>query len=314
MQPFIERTRTGRRLEPVDNAVIHGAGQCDGEFGTYAGLLHETPPEIYMTYLGLDRRRITEWFHWLRHSLDRYEPLRLVPQIGLAMTHDGYPWKRYEHRVAAGEYDAAIEQLCEGLASLERPAFLRLAYEFNGEWNGYCAGPLRAAWIRIWKALRRHGLDDVALVWCYAPDAVATSDHRPFYPGDEYVDWWGIDLFSTWHFVSPKSLRFLDDAERRGFPVMIGESTPRYVGVLEGERCWREWFLPYFDTIRSRPCIRAFCYISWDWAPYPKWSDWGDCRIGENAVVLGHYRRELTKPWYRHASVACAQQKELATA
>ena len=83
---------------------------------------------------------------------------------------------------------------------------------------------------------------------------------------------------------------------------MIGESTPRGVGVHGGEQAWTQWFVPYFSLIRSQSCVKAFCYISWDWSQYPVWSDWGDARIWANQIVLGHYQRELADPLYQHAT------------
>jgi len=96
---------------------------------------------------------------------------------------------------------------------------------------------------------------------------------------------------------------FLKDAEQRSFPVMIGESTPGWVGGVQGgEKTWKEWFVPYFSFIHTQPTVKAFCYISWNWAEYPAWSDWGDARIWVNPVILDHYQRELADPLYHHAT------------
>ncbi|MBD3314420.1 MAG: hypothetical protein GF344_01425 [Chitinivibrionales bacterium] len=302
MSGFVKRSTTKRRLEPEGNVVLHGAGQSPEAFRSYYALLSPTVPCLYMTYIGLGSRNVEDWLLGLDEELRCYKTSP-VPQIGLSMTKDGEPWNHYDQRVATGEFDENIERLCAGLAKLGRPVFIRLGYEFNGEWNGYEPEGFRRSWIRVWNALRRHGLDDVALVWCYAPDAEMTADHRPFYPGDEYVDWWSVDLFSTRDFFSPKVHRFLDEAEERRFPVMIGETAPRYVGVEKGIYSWDQWFQPYFSLIHARPCIKATCYINWNWAMYPQWLDWGDSRIGENHEVLSRYRREMAMPWYGHGSV-----------
>ena len=39
--------------------------------------------------------------------------------------------------VANGTYAAELAQLTEGLLALDRPAYVRVGFEFNGEWNGY---------------------------------------------------------------------------------------------------------------------------------------------------------------------------------
>jgi hypothetical protein len=45
--------------------------------------------------------------------------------------------KGYDGAVAAGLFDAQIDDFVTGLLSLDRPAFVRIGFEFNGEWNDY---------------------------------------------------------------------------------------------------------------------------------------------------------------------------------
>jgi hypothetical protein len=218
----------------------------------------------------------------------------------------------YEQEVADGQLDAQIHALCEGLRLLQRPASIRIGFEFNGPWNGYEPQAYKAAWRRIVSTFRTSGLDEVAAVWCYCPPPSSREhphgrdrDYLAYYPGDDYVDWWSIDLFSAEDFRLDNTQAFLQDAQQHGFPVMIGESTPRWVGgVRAGEETWRSWFAPYFTFIHAWPAIKAFCYISWNWAEYPLWADWGDARIWINKAILQRYRQELADPVYRHAPIA----------
>jgi hypothetical protein len=310
----VPRAAFGRRLEPPGDQVLHGAGQDPAAFRAYFQAVGERKPALYMTYLDL-RADVPAYFRQLLSELEEHHPYRLTPQIGLMMTAGAddahHPEGHYEHEVAAGRYDTQIEALCAGLRSLERPAYLRIGFEFNGPWFGYRPGPYRAAWTRIVAAIRAQPdlADRVAAVWCYCPlpsqreDArYLDRDYAPYYPGDEWVDWWAIDLFSPDNFTMDNTRWFLDDAERAGFPVMIGESTPRRVGgVQAGAVAWDAWFAPYFAFIRRHRVVKAFCYINWDWTAYPVWRDWGDARIQENALVLERYRRELADPLFGHA-------------
>ena len=298
----IRRGDYGKRLEPKGDRVIHGAGQSDEEFRRYFETVGQTKPLVYMSYLGLRGGDPAGFFARLKTRLDAYPSgTFLIPQIGLSMTKDGAPEQHYEHEVAAGKYDAQIEALCRGLRDLGRPAYVRIGYEFNGQWNGYRPETFKAAWVRIVSAIRRHGLDEAAAVWCYAPDG-KDKDYLAYYPGDGYVDWWSIDTFSASHFTATDSLAFVAAADAHGFPVMIGESTPRKVGVGEGARSWSRWFAPYFDFIHSHRSVKGFCYISWDWAGYPQWRDWGNGRIGDNALVRYRWRREIAAPEYLHGA------------
>ncbi|MCD8481759.1 MAG: hypothetical protein LR015_03185 [Verrucomicrobia bacterium] len=279
---------------------MHGAGQCDEAFAHYIHTLGDNrSPRLFMAYMGLkgDITQRLEYF-WNYHT--RYPDLDLIPQIGLSMTKDGTPDLHYEHEVAAGLYDSQIELLANGLRAYGKPVFLRIGYEFNGHWNGYAAETYLAAWRRVVNKLRSAGADNVATVWCFACDGT-DQDFMKFYPGDDWVDWWGIDLFSAHHLTAPSAYAFLESATSHRKPVMIGESSARRVGVLEGEVSWLRWFEPFFSLIRKFPCIKAFCYINWDWSKYPQWHDWGDCRLEQNTSVAELYRREMDLTLYEHA-------------
>ncbi len=59
----------------------------------------------------------------------------------------------------------------------------------------------------------------------------------------------GFDWDNTWWV----------QAKARGRSVMLGESTPRFVGVLGGAVSWDAWFAPYFQMINSPEySIQAF--------------------------------------------------------
>ncbi len=314
MPEHIARMNFGQRLEPNDDLVLHGAGQSPEAFKQYFEAVGEHKPALYMTYVTL-KGEMPGYFRWLKQELDSYLPSVLVPQIGLHLAGDAldeHPEPHYEHEVAKGQLDEQIHAFCEGLRTLKRPAYVRIGFEFNGPWNGYEPDAYKAAWIRIVSAFHQHHLNEVATVWCYFPlpgsrehEQGIDRDYLPYYPGNEYVDWWSIDLFSPEEFTRDNTIAFMADAKLRGFPVMIGESTPRWVGGVQGgEATWEKWFDPYFTFIRSQPIVKAFCYISWNWSQYLAWSDWGDARIWANQVILDRYQRELANPLYQHALTA----------
>ena len=201
------------------------------------------------------------YFARLRAEMARYPEL-IVPQIGLAM-NEGEARKHYEVAVASGAMDGKLKQMCEGLKSLDRPVFLRVGYEFNGAWNGYEASTYVAAFRHVVSAVRACGLENVAVVWDWAADAELDAERggakaadargrwEKYYPGDEWVDWWALNLFSEQSLSSGSTQAFLDEAARHRFPVMIGESTSFGHSVNEGQRVVDAWFAPYFSLIRA---------------------------------------------------------------
>jgi len=300
-----------RKLEPAAGRVLHGAGQSREAFARYVETVGPGKPVLHMSYVGLrEPERVTAFFARLSADLARYEPHHLIPQIGVSMTAEGSRPNRYEHRVAAGELDASLDALVDGLRALGRPAFLRLGYEFNGQWNGYVPDAYKEAWRRVAGALRAAGLAEVALVWCWTPDG-RDREFMSFYPGDEWVDWWAVDIFNRVHFDDGHVEAFMREARRRRFPVMLGETTPRKVGVLEGERSWDLWFRPFTAFVRRHPHLKAISYISEDWARYPRWKDWGDARPWREPTVLRRWTEELADPRYVHAAEMAAVRAAL---
>lgn len=319
--PFAERAFYGRRLEPKASVVLHGAGQSDeASFAAYTQAVAPARPMLSMSYVDL-RDDLPAFFTRLRAELARYPDL-IVPQIGLAM-NQGEAAKHYEADVAAGGEDTRLAALCEGLRSLDRPVFLRVGYEFNGSWNGYRPADYVAAFRHIAGTIRACHLENVALVWDLSAEAELDAEHggakpsdatlrwNAFYPGDAYVDWWAINLFRSEALTAEATRTFLAEADRRRFPVMIGEATPWHHSVTEGQPSVDAWFAPFFGLLRSQRGIKAFCYIDWDWSSYPQWKDWGDGRIERDPTVLRFYRSQVATPWVASARDRAATESLL---
>ena len=142
--------------------------------------------------------------------------------------------------------------------------------------------------------------DNIALLWCYNPDA-AEKDYMKYYPGNEYVDWWAIDIFRAGSMAESHTETFLQDAEFHEKPVMITEATPYSYDITRGEG-WEEWFQAYFQFIKEHPVIKGTCYINWEWSNYPQWSNWGDARMEEAPEAFQEkYRQEMEDTIYFHA-------------
>lgn len=283
-------------LEPT-GTILHGAGQDPRGFDAYSRTLGDSRhPAVVMFYVSARAKKMLEWGEKIRLFLQEEARPPLLPQIGLSMTHDGKPEEHYEQEVAAGLHDESLDQLAEVIKSWKCPVFLRIGYEFNGSWNGYQATSFVPAYRHVVNRLRAAGAN-FASVWCAAKEG--DPDILPYYPGDEFVDWWSIDLFSREHLETDDP--FYELAHQHGKPVMIGESTPRFVGTLEGEKSWQQWFAPYFAVMQEQPGIKAFCYINWEWSEFPQWHDWGDGRIQMNPLVREKYQQMMADPIFAHA-------------
>lgn len=193
-------------------------------------------------------------------------------------------------RVSTGEYDDYLRGWADSLATyLERthppdePLYLRFAHEPNGDWYPWHpASP--ETYRRFWRHV--HGVvtdrlsDATRVAWGWTVNHVDTGAHRfeALYPGDEYVDWVGVDGYnwgatrswSTWS--SPADvfedaldrLRALTD--RPCFVPEIGCTSVAADGpdpVRKGE-----WIQNAVAYLHDRD-VRAICWFNQD-----KETDW----------------------------------------
>ena len=93
----------------------------------------------------------------------------------------------------------------------DRLVFLRIGYEFDGEWNHYSPSKYIPAFRYIVDRLRENGVTNFVSVWQSATYPGGTYLNLPFqdwYPGDEYVDWLGLSYFTYDQYVYDPFLNF----------------------------------------------------------------------------------------------------------
>jgi hypothetical protein len=303
----------GARYEPPDGTIYHCAQAEVRPAGIFSyhvdwqGIEEYTKaagnrPKIIMHYISLD-----PFVYWLvKSSIVEIaeKPYDYIAQIGL----DFYKYVPYFDRehpqditadIARGDYDRRIGELAELLSGMKIPVFLRPGYEFGGNGWGRFAAKNRwtKAWKRIYRIFESKGVRNVAFVW----DALDAEDFLDYYPGNDYVDWWGINIFGNRSDSDAFVNRFVKEAMHHKKPVIIAESTPRDVGSIHGARSWQTWYKPYFDLIAKYPDIKAFCYINASWRDFPDPSFQYDSRIQSDPYVAAHYKQMLSSPKFINA-------------
>jgi hypothetical protein len=292
----------GQKFEPPSGKVLHGAGQSPEQFRKYWDAVGNYKPAIYMMHV-----RINEVKDKLPGKFDKMKLINssLSPQIGLNLKIKEKGSQCLE--VSKGQYDKEISALIKILKDYKKPVFLRIGYEFNYPKHNYNPEEFILAWKHIVDSFRKEKCNNVAFVWCActAFDSAAKSIARimNYYPGDDYVDWFGDDIFGVKFFKDNKDVTvetFAKESEKHKKPLMIGESSPARVGVDKGKKSWEEWFKPYFKWIKDHSVVKAFCYIDWDWGKDWKMPEWLNGRIEENEEVRKRYVKELSKDRYLH--------------
>ncbi len=302
----------GARLEPPDGKIYHGAQAEVRPMGFFSRKVDWNGIEAYSEACGYRPRLLMHYisldplaFRVLQPTI--YEIARkshaYIPQIGL----DFYTYAPFfdilnpcdiTEKIARGSYDKRIKKLARLFKKMGCPVFLRPGYEFGGNGQGQHAS--KEYWIDAWKNIftifKNEGADNVAFVW----NTLDAGDYLDYYPGDEFVDWWAINIFENFADRNEFVNAFIQDAANHHKPVMIAESTPRYVGAGQAVNSWQQWYEPYFNLISQYPHIKAFCYINASWHNYPDRSFAYDCRIQINQYVKNAYSRMLSDPKFIH--------------
>lgn len=298
------------RLEPLGGATLHAGGQYPGDFERYSAFLRQqgVAPAVKMLYFGdwpalNGTAGVLPWFSQAAASLvadGAPDGAFICVQLGLQLPLNGG-----EARVADGSYDTALAALRVGLLALQRPVWLRVGYEFNGPWNNYSAPSYVAAFRRIAAALRADAVlnQTCALVWDGSCDTAV--DPTPFWPGADVVDWQGVNIFSgpSAPTTQPQSCPWYwaTDSRAAGFPLLIGESTPRGLNTSDPEgRALEKWFTPFLAMVNAfRPALLSYIDMSW-YAEDPRWVGWGDSRLEVPAAapIAAVWVRELQRGVY----------------
>jgi len=304
----------GAKFEPADGLIYH-CGQAEvrpestKKYGVdWPGLEEyakacERRPMLIMHYISFDERA----FSLLEPAILEIsgKEYTYIPQIGL----DFYNYVRGQgimsrtditEKIAGGDYDRKISKLARMFKKMDTPAFLRPGYEFGG--NGYGGRASKTHWVRAWRRIydifQKEHAYNVAFVW----NTLDAQDFMDYYPGDKYVDWWAINIFVNNADRDPFINLFIRQAASHRKPVMIAESTPRFVGSSGGKDAWDAWYRPYFNLIFRHINIKAFCYINASWNGYPDRSFALDARIQSNSLVAEKYRAVLSDRFFLNAS------------
>jgi len=102
--------------------------------------------------------------------------------------------------IASGKSDAYLSDFAETVRAFQRPVILSFGHEMNGDWYSWSnqhtsPAVFVAAWRHIVRLFRAEGARNVT--WLWAVNVINAQNDvpspRPWWPGDSYVTWVGID-------------------------------------------------------------------------------------------------------------------------
>jgi len=287
------------RLEPPAGRVISGwgqfssawdldqpAGKSDAEdLSAYEKAVAPHTPAMISFY-------VTPDFSMVSGFLNHYRKFAATHGFFVALV--GLNFRGSEHDVAIGMRDPDLMVLAEGLRDFGRPVLLRIGYRFNQPGALYEPSAYIGAFRHATDVMRKDSLN-FAVVWDATASGFSGSQSMKWYPGDDVVDWWGIDLIDGKDFGSAESEAFVEEAAHHRKPVVISAASRSTKSEAEALK----WYASLFDFIRTHPGIKAFSLAAIDEGrPAARLSRW--------PKVAGYVKQQLADPRFIDATGAPA--------
>lgn len=210
--------------------------------------------------------------------------------------------------IVAGKHDGRIKQWAQDARQLGKPIFSRFLAEMNGNWNSYSEAfdPSQThdkyieAWRHVVRLFKEAGANNVSWVWAPTAVDVGNVHWTEYYPGDEFVDWVGISVYSFLGNGDPEEQImgiYNDYAARK--PIMIAEcgagDADNNPGKYSPGNSYRDnpvkWINRFFDTLETKAKrVKAFMWFNID-----RERVW---KIQESSEKINTYRKRLEKGRY----------------
>lgn len=120
----------------------------------------------------------------------------------LPKSHDGKKYPGNWKLAASGAYDGYYTQYAQKLASFKLSNVIcRIGWEINGSSRPWFCGTDGAAFIATWQritSILRQYNPTVMIEWCNIKKGAQNANIMNFYPGDAYVDVFGVNYYDGW--------------------------------------------------------------------------------------------------------------------
>ncbi len=211
-----------------------------------------------------------------------------------------------------GQWDDYIRSWAKSAKAWGHPLLVRIGHEFNIDgypWgvgnNGKDPQKYIKAFRHIVDIFKKEGAANVKWVWCFMnfsyPDE-AWNDYEAAYPGDEYVDWIGIDGYNwgttqTWSDWQNFKMLFREQMRRMTKlhptkPIMVAEFACAEKG---GDKA--AWINEMPKDLKiSMKGIKAVI-----WFDIRKETDW---RITSSTRALAAFKQVMKDPYFSSSSAA----------
>lgn len=275
-QTFTDQTQKVRKMPEEFEAIV------------------KKPHASYFFYMGWGRPIAVDWITYLGMT-GKIVHIALEPNNGLSEVKD----------------DWYLKHLADDLKKTEAKIFLRFASEMNGPWVKYSGNPkLYREKFRLVSQIMKKRAPNVAMVWC--PYTTPRGPIDSYYPGDEYVDWVGVNMYSVTYFNQDRSqpaahihpiemLEPIYNKYSKRKPIMIGEFGATHYSSLEKKSqvafAQRAITSLYSALPRVFPRVKSIYYFNGNNLELAHRLN-NNYAVTQNASVLQTYREAIASPYF----------------
>jgi endoglucanase len=301
--------------------------------GAYLGTANSTPERIAIAIREFGQMTgrqpsLVKTFHslncdfaaggWCGQVLRQAATTGATNYVALDLKWTGAPAAGLLDAINAGQADARITAVAQGIRSVGSVVLLEPGWEMNGNWNyawqgvlngGDTRAPARyaAAWRRIVDIFRREGATNVR--WVFNPNvgnSVTSSATGPsswnwyghYYPGDAYVDYVGAHGFNGPSVWNTKWQDFATMTDGAAADHMLSDLAARYPTkpIIIGEFASQEgaagakaqWIADAYARMRANPRV-----VGAVWFNANKEADW---RVESSTASLQAFQAAMAQP------------------
>jgi hypothetical protein len=183
-----------------------GGSGCSSIMGEFTTQMGESPVE-FCTFLEEHTR---DWADSAQYSASGIVHANgfpgcgklIVASVGVPMVNKESSWQNDFPAIARGDWDGYLRGALDKYADNGLEIMIRPGWEMNGDWYRWSvtnenAAQFVEAFRRIAQTAHAYTRKKVAVCWNPGYIAGGSTDYTTFYPGDEYVDYVGIDTYGA---------------------------------------------------------------------------------------------------------------------
>jgi hypothetical protein len=221
-------------------------------------------------------------------------------------TPDGLGRDNICQRIADGEFDIYLTQYAEAARAFGKKVILRPPWEMNGNWFFWSpgiAGNTTASYIAAWRhmyLLMKTIAPNIEFFWCAASSNY--TDLALCYPGDNYVQYTGIDLYKmpnntgTFLTIADKWLPKVQAVGNK--PIILGEVGVSNVFDYDTRRAFIRGPEGYTDVVNKYPKVKCIVYFNID-ATAVNEPDGRDWRLDTAPSIQYPYKQQSAMPAFQ---------------